>query len=434
MKKNNHNSGQAHRLNAGQAMLISVIFFLVISLLVLGGLTTSSVIGADISRNLLASKQSYSTAESGSEDIIYRIINGKNYSTTESISLNGSFATTTITNVSNNIEIQSDADTKEDVRKIKVVLKTGEGASFHYGVQVGAGGLVMENNSYVTGNVYSNGHITGANNNIIKGDVVSAGSLGLLNSAHATGTAYSNIITNSIIDKDAYYQSISGSTVLGTLHPGSSDQPLQDLPISEELIQEWETAAASSAIISSPCPYEISSTVTMESAKINCNLRIKGNAIVTIAGPIWVTGNIAIEDNAIIKVAAALGKKSVAIIADNPANRTSGSKISIENNAFFQNSGQSGSYILLLSQNNSSETGGENKAIEIENNANGDLLLYAGHGEILLKNNVNLREVTAYKIHLINNANVIYETGLASALFESGPSSSFGINSWYETE
>ena len=88
----------------------------------------------------------------------------------------------------------------------------------------------------------------------------------------------------------------------------------------------------------------------------------------------------------------------------------------------------------MLSQNNSSETGGANQAIEIENNANGDLLLYAGHGEILLKNNVNLREVTAYKIHLINNANVVYETGLASALFESGPSSSFGIDSWYETE
>ena len=71
-------------------------------------------------------------------------------------------------------------------------------------------------------------------------------------------------------------------------------------------------------------------------------------------------------------------------------------------------------------------------AIEVQNSASGRMLLYAGHGEILLANNVSLKEVTGYKIHLKNFAEVIYETGLISLLFTAGPSGTFNINSWEE--
>ena len=69
-------------------------------------------------------------------------------------------------------------------------------------------------------------------------------------------------------------------------------------------------------------------------------------------------GNIEIENSSIIKLASSLGANSVAVIADNPANRTTSSKIELGNSAQFQNSGTEGSYILFISQNNSAQNGG----------------------------------------------------------------------------
>ena len=148
----------------------------------------------------------------------------------------------------------------------------------------------------------------------------------------------------------------------------------------------------------------------------------------------WVAGDIEIENSAIIKLAASLGANSVAVIADNSANRTTSSKIGLENSAQFQNSGTEGSYILFISQNNSASNGGSEKAITVENSASGEALIYAGHGEVHLKNSVNLREVSAYKIRLSNSAQVVYKTGLANLLFTSGPSGGYSIENWQESE
>ena len=253
---------------------------------------------------------------------------------------------------------------------------------------------------------FSNGPIIGQNSNLVKGDVISAGPSGSVDGVHATSSVYAHSISNSDIDKDAYYTTISGTTVDGTKYPGSPDQATSSLPITDAMIENWENSAAVS-VINSPCPYEINSNVTIGPVKINCNLKIKGSPTVTIAGPAWVVGNIEIENSPIIKLASSLGANSVAIIADNPSNRTTGSKIELENSAQFQNSGTDGSYILFISQNNSAQNGGSEKAIRAENSISGEVLVYAGHGEVHLKNNVSLREVSAYKIRLSNYAQVV---------------------------
>ena len=121
----------------------------------------------------------------------------------------------------------------------------------------------------------------------------------------------------------------------------------------------------------------------------------------------------------------------MAVIADKPSNRTTSSKIELELRSI-QNSGTEGSYILFISQNNSAQNGGSEKAITAENSISGEVLVYAGHGEINLKNSVNLREVSAYKIRLSNFAQVIYKTGLANLLFTSGPSGGYSIDGWQE--
>lgn len=418
----------------GQALLTAVIFFLFISLSVVLSLAFLGSTGSKNAFRLSESKKSYFLAEGGSEDVTYRVLRGKNYSTQEVIGLDGFFATTTTVNISGNVETTSIGEVSKNVRKLKTQLSNDIGTSFHYGVQVGDGGLIMQNSALVTGNVYVNGPIRAFNSNEIKGDAVSAGPTGSITGVYATGTAYAYSIADSKIDGDAYYynQNISNTVVKGTSYPNSPDQPPLDLPISDEIISNWETSASSTLIITSPCPYVIKTDTTIGPTKIICNLEIEGSPIITVSGPIWVAGNIIIKNTAIIRVDSSLGKKSVPIIADNPANRLTSSKIELQNSVVFQNSGAEGSYILMISQNNSAESGGSEKAIIIKNTVSGDLLLYAGHGEIYLDNRSDLREVTGYAVNLSNQANIIYQTGLASLLFESGPAGSFSVGSWRE--
>ena len=182
-----------------------------------------------------------------------------------------------------------------------------------------------------------------------------------------------------------------------------------------------------------PCPYEIKNDITLGPVKINCDVNITGNPTITLTGVLWVLGNINIENTATVRISPSLGTVSVPVIADNPTNRTTSSKVELQNSATFVGNG-SGSYVMVVSQNNSSEQGGSEKAIELENSAQGDLLLYAAHGEIHIKNSALLKEVTGYKVHLSNFAEVTYETGLASLLFSAGPGGSWTIADWKEVQ
>ena len=415
-------------------MITAVIFLLLIALAIVFSLAIPAAREAKIASDLILSKKSYFLAEAGIEDLAYRVKTGRQYNTNENLGLNGFSTDVFITDLSGDEkEITSIADVSDLIRKVQIKLSKDIGVSFYYGVQIGDGGLIMENSSLVSGNVYSNGGIQGYNSNLVKGDVVSAGPNGSVDGIYATSSVYSHSISNSTIDGDAHYVNISNSTVGGILYPNSFDQATSTLPISDSTIEEWENVAAVSEI-TSPCPYVIKSDISLGPVKIACDLKVQGSPIVTLFGPVWVTGNLEIENSAVIRLDPSLGKKSIAIIADNPVDKLISSQVKLQNSVIFQNSGADGSYILIISQNNSSENGGSERAIEIENSVSGDLILYAGHGEILLKNNANLKEVTGYKIRLQNAANVLYETGLADLLFKSGPAGGYAISGWREVE
>jgi len=419
----------------GQAVITITIFFLFASLIIIFGASSIALKESKIVNNLAFSQQSYFLAESGIEDIGYRIMNLKSVDSTEILKIEDFYATTTVATLgTDQEEITAQGNVFNSVRKIKAKMTTDTGLSFYYGVQIDVGGLIMENNSTVNGNVYSNGIIQGFNSNLIKGDIVSAGPNGLIDGIHSTSSAYSHNITNSIIDRDAFYVNISNTNVFGTLHPDSPDQATSTLPISDEMIEEWKTAAKISTI-SSPCPYVIKDNISLGPIKILCDVEIEGNPTITLGGPIWVNGNLTVKNTAVIRIDPSLGSKSIAIVIDNPSNRLTSSKVELRNSVEFKNSGTKGSYVLIVSQNNSAENGGSEKAIIVQNSVSGDLLLYAAHGEINLQNTTNyLREVSGYKIRLQNTANVVYEKGLASLLFQSGPSGGYSINDWEEAQ
>ncbi|MBI1957593.1 MAG: hypothetical protein HYS44_04040 [Candidatus Niyogibacteria bacterium] len=428
-------SGQAlprsFRASDGQAALTAVLFFIFISLAVAGGFGGLAVSELRQVKTLEKSKRSYVYAEGALEDALYRSKAGKNMPSSVSYTEGDLSVTITVTDVANAIEIEARGADSNARRAVKAVLEEGTEAAFNYGIQVGDGGLHMKNSSSVRGNVFSNGPVTGENKNIAYGDVISGGADGLADGVHATGSVYAHIIRNSEIDRDAYYQVISGTTVGGVSHPGSSDQSDADLAITDATIDAWEQAATTT-IISSPCPYKIQGTVTLGPAKITCNVEVENSADLTLAGPLWITGNLDTENTATIRIDPALGKKSIAIIVDDPANRTTSSKVSLENSTEFFGSGTEGSYILFISQNSSAEQGGDEIAVHVKNSASGDVLVYARHGKIVIQSSAQLREVSAYEIELRNTAQVIYQTGLANLLFESGPAGGFFIDSWKE--
>ncbi|OHA84335.1 MAG: hypothetical protein A2937_01185 [Candidatus Yonathbacteria bacterium RIFCSPLOWO2_01_FULL_47_33b] len=428
----NHPTGSSEK---GAAIVTFVLFFVIVSLAVVIGISTPIAREARTAGDFIRSKSSYYLAESGSEDVLYRIKNSKQVSPTEVLVLGGNSVTTTLTTVaSNERSIFSTGSVGGNTRKVQTNVTTSSGAAFSFGVQAGDGGVIMENSSSISGNVYSSGPISRTGTGVITGDAISAGPTGSVSGVNVTGSVYAHTITSSTIGTDAHYQTISSSSVSGVSYPGSTDQDTSALPISDALITQWETDAATGGTISSPCPYKITGSTTIGPKKINCDLEIATNGTITLGGGIWVSGNITIKNNPTIKVDPAIGGQSVALIADNTTNRLTSSTVSIENGPTFVGSGTAGSYILFVSQNNSAETGGGTKAIEVENTANGALLVYAGHGEVVLKNSIALKEVTAYRLRLQNTANVTYESGLASLLFSSGPGGSWTVKDWFEVE
>lgn len=414
-------------------MLTMVILFLFISMTIVFGAALPVLKQVRIAKENYLSKQSYFLAKAGMEDVIYRLNTNKQISTPEVLSLNGQSVSTTMVNTSTGKQVVSVGNVNNDVRKIQTNIVFGTGVAFHYGIQVGNGGFDLQNTSTVTGNVFSGGPITGTGN-FIYGDVVSSGPTGMIDDIHVTGIAKSHTIQNSTIDKDAYYVVKTNTGVLGVSYPGSADEATIPLPISDDQITEWENYAASGGTITTPCPYKVTTNITLGPKKINCDLDVSGTAVVTLTGPVWVNGNISFANTVKIKVDPSLGSQSIAFIADNGANRTTSSKISIANSTLFVSSGSASSFIFMISQNNSAELNGGETAIDISNSVAGALVAYASHGLIEIANSVALKEVTAYKIRLRNTADVKYDTGLPSALFSSGPGGGYDITDWLEVE
>jgi hypothetical protein len=95
--------------------------------------------------------------------------------------------------------------------------------------------------------------------------------------------------------------------------------------------------------------------------------------------------------------------------------------------------GQSGSYIVFVTTSNCDISFCSKNSIDISGGA-GSVVLYAPNGTIAFSGSASAKEATAYKISLTGNTTVNYDSGLANINFTSGPSGTWGINSWKEIE
>lgn len=440
-------------------MMVATILFLVVSITIIFGLVGPILKQQRIASQLVLSRQSYFLAEASVEDVVYRLRTGKPVSSTEILSLSGSTVTTVTTDTAEGKQIVATGEVRETIRKVEANLILGTGIAFHYGVQIGQGGLEMSNSSKVIGNAYSNGNITGTNSARIQGAAIASGPTGIIDGMDIDGDAWShtirgistvggkathavlqnttvtgNVVADSIsncaIGGTAKYDTRSSCTVIGAVTTPNPDvfvpADILSLPISEAQIDVWELEAADGGSLGSQ---NWSSGIrSLGPKKIVGDLIMSGTAELVVTGILWVTGEIKLSNTSKIRLDAGYGSSSGVVMAGIDESTTAG-YIEIANSAQALGSGSLGSYIMLLSQ----KEGTGSDAIKTSNSS-AAAILYAGEGQIEISNSAALKEITAYKLEINNSATVTYESGLANNNFLSGPGGGYEISSWKEIE
>lgn len=383
-----------------------------------------------ISINVVDSSQAYLTAEAGIEDALFRLATSSSWVSPYSFTVASSSVTTTISDIVGGMRtVTAEGNYSNRFRKLQVVYgMSSDSISFHYGAQVGEGGLVMGNNSQIIGNVFSNGDITGSGsttNDVIvagNGHKIQGSSAG--NRLKVGGNAIVYSCKDSKISGNLTYAvggTVDNCDVNGATATQTEEITPIALPISQSQIDEWKNAAA--AVEVRIGDVNITGTQTLGPVKIIGNLSVGNGDTLEVNGTIYATGTIVLNQNSILKLKSSYGSLSGIIIADGT--------ITTNNNVAINGSGQPGSYVLIISTSFSTNTA--NPAINVNNNAAG-AIFYANSGLINLNNNTNAREITGYKIEIAPTAIVQYESGLASALFSSGPGGSWEVADWKEIE
>lgn len=248
-----------------------------------------------------------------------------------------------------------------------------------------------------------------------------ATSLSFGNGSNVSGDVHANTISGVTIAKDAYYQLISNSNVLGTSYPNSADPAPIPMPISEANITAWKGQAEQLGVTNgnvTGCPS------TMGPGKILGNINISNTCTVTVTTPIWVTGTFTVGNSVILRMDPSMGTTSGAIIVDGVSTFSNGNDL--------LGTGMAGSYLTLLSTYNSESSGID--AI-VTGNSSITGILYAPYGQVTLANNASFKEVVAWKIITGTGTILTYDSGLVSTFFSSGPSGSYtAIKGTYQSK
>lgn len=381
--------------------------------------------------------------DAGVEKAIWELNNDSNYSGDTDVDLETGVIDIAVSGTSDtkNVLVTAYVPNKTESRqqrtvRAKLTADNNEaGFAFHYGIQVGESGLEMSNNAKVVGNVYSGGSIDGGTKAGFFGDVYISGDGNYLDQIEVgcdaadddglglatevcpiDGNAHVFSIIDSYIHGDAYYNSISNTTIEGTSYPGSESPPSIDLPIPDTDIDLWKSWAANGGTYNGN--YTLSGTgveATLGPKKIDGNLTITNLSTLNLGGVLWVTGNMVFSQNAIIELDPSFGPNSGMIIVDGT--------ITTENNVAIQGSGDPASYLLLLS------TSSADPAVDVANNSD-SVVYYAANGYIDVANNARIRSITAKGLRLKNGAIVEYDTGLANSNFSAGPGGSWVLKEW----
>jgi len=400
-------------------IILAIIFAIAMPLIIL-------VLGQQrIIINLTNSTQAYFTAEAGIEDALLRLRRGMKWTDSYSFSPENATVEIIISDViTGTRKVTATGNSSGRFRKVQVAYEfSGLEPGFNYGAQVGDGGLIIEDNSGVEGNVFSNG------------DVRLSDPFSRITNTVIVASAGKKLFGKGSVGEDAYADICQGEgggqriDVTGTLYantvtncnynllqtPVAPIDPIP-LPITDSEIQEFKDVALEGGTTST---YSINSgTHYLGPIKIDGNLTVEGTAQLIITGTVWVTGEIRIRKN--VKLDVSYGSDSGIIVGDNI--------IVLDNNSISSGSGAEGSYLMYVS------TSLANPAITIMNAGTRVDVLYSNSGWVRVQDASNMRAVYAHGIHIMNSALLIYEDGLKHAFFTAGPGAGWTVTSWREIE
>ncbi|MDZ4260623.1 MAG: choice-of-anchor R domain-containing protein, partial [Candidatus Sungbacteria bacterium] len=162
----------------GYAAITSAIFTLAISLTIISAFTFFTLQEVNTNRAYVKSIDAHYISESGIEDAAYRIITGKQIASSQDLGVGSGITTVSVTTSGTIRTIRSEGIHDSYQRNLETTVDvTTSAVNFHYGVQVGDGGLTMDKDVQIIGNIYSNGNVTGTTNDTVTGDVIVAGGI-----------------------------------------------------------------------------------------------------------------------------------------------------------------------------------------------------------------------------------------------------------------
>ncbi len=399
-------------MNKGFAAIFAVILVLVFILGILSVFLIRQEKG--FLNNIHASFQAYYLAESGIEDALLRIKNDPSLSGFSYFFEvdNGDVEVNISENIGGVLTIISKGRYRENIQRVKVRYRiSSENISFHYGAQAGEEGIVMRNNSTIIGNVFSNGNISGGSGVEITDSVIVSGDK--IEQVQVGGSLKTHNCYNSQIQGDLYLSGESDCQIQGDTEEIEGVEPIP-FPISEETIEKWKKETEVETISGD---YYVEEIEYLGPVKIEGDLHLEVGSSLRLQGTVLVSGDLTIRNNAVLELDEDYYHDSSGVIIVE-------GKTVVRPGAILRGSGQEGSYLMVLSLNNSLE-----EAVRIDNTSDAGIF-YVPYGAVLLNQRVKVREATAYKIILQENSEIEYEIGLQNIFFSSGAGGSWEILSW----
>ncbi|MBI3684927.1 hypothetical protein HY250_00765 [Candidatus Azambacteria bacterium] len=162
--------------NKGFAAMVSVLAIMALGLILGSGFLYSIIINTRALQSEVDSLQGFYASESGVEDAIHRVRDNLNVVSPSVLVVGSATATTTVSTAGNVKTVAAEGGKNNAIRKSQTTLTLSTTqADFFYGVQVGEGGVEMDQNSQITGSIYSNGNVEGASGARVTGDLWVAG-------------------------------------------------------------------------------------------------------------------------------------------------------------------------------------------------------------------------------------------------------------------
>lgn len=383
---------------SGQILVITIVFLAVI--LVLSASLFSKVTSfIRFGSNSVMHEQAVDLAEAAIDKTLWQLNQtGGTYTgeTNTALGTTGTF-TVTVTDKSPGIKtitatgnVQS-GNSPAEKQTIQVDTSiSSDIISFRYAIQVGTGGIVLGQSAQINGTVYSNAP-DGANKSIQGGQ-----------SSTITGDAWTvgTISTPNPIVQGTKYQNQSPSQ-MPTIN-----------------YQEWKDAATTGGTIDcsltpSLCTLSGQGVAAIGNKKYIGDLNIQQQKIVTITGPVYVTGNINLSQSAQLNLDQSFGSNGTVLITDGI--------VSIGQSAGINpTDANPKGYILVVTSSS------DNSAVTISQSG-ANAIFYALEGGAQMGQSAHATAIIAKSLTLGQTVTLTYDQGLASANFSSGPGGSWAI-------